>query len=68
MVILVVCVIAIGYGIALLKGRGRGTQVIGTVVALLLILTWLPGIVAVIAVPILLWAPQDSRNWFGSNP
>ncbi|MET9326378.1 hypothetical protein [Tsukamurella sp. NPDC003166] len=61
---LAVSVLALAYGIALLRGNRRSTQIIATVMAVLLILSWLPGIVAVIAVPILLWAPESSRAWF----
>lgn len=66
-VTLAVCAVALAYGIALLRGNRRSTQIMATVMALLLIVSWLPGIAAVIAVPILLWAPESARRWFGAR-
>ena len=61
-----VCALAVVYGIALLRGRQNSTRVLATVLALMLMLCWLPGLVAVLVVPALLWLPETSRRWFAS--
>ncbi|MET9328431.1 hypothetical protein [Tsukamurella sp. NPDC003166] len=56
-------VAGIAAGVLLLLKRTKAVQIVATVVAALMILTcW--GIVATIAVPILLWASESSRRWF----
>ena len=62
---LVICVGAAAAGVLLLQKRTKQVAILATVVAGLLIVTcW--GIVATIAVPILLWVPESSRRWFSA--
>ncbi len=62
-----VSVLAAVYGLALLRGRQSSTRVFATVLAVLLGLCWLPGAVAVLVVPALLWIPEGARAWFRGN-
>jgi len=52
-------------GILLLVKRSRPIAILATVAAVLMAFTCI-GLVATIAVPILLWAPESSRRWFSA--
>ncbi|WP_448222712.1 hypothetical protein [Gordonia iterans] len=64
---LIISIFAIFAGYRLLSDRTSTTRIIATVAAALLILTcW--GIVATIAVPILLFATDSAKQWFAQQP
>ncbi|KXO96254.1 hypothetical protein [Tsukamurella pseudospumae] len=60
---LLICLFGVAAGVLLLQQRTKRIAIIATVAAGLMILTcW--GVVATIAVPILLWASEPARRWF----
>ncbi|GAB17724.1 hypothetical protein GOEFS_037_00270 [Gordonia effusa NBRC 100432] len=63
----VACLLAIGAGIMLLTSRSRAAAILGTVAAALLIFTCI-GLIATIAVPILLWTQDSAKAWFAPQP
>lgn len=64
---LAVCAAALGGGAWLLKDRSNNARILATVAAVVLLFTCV-GIVATIAVPILLWATESSKAWFTPGP
>ncbi|GAA4738507.1 hypothetical protein MUG78_09225 [Gordonia alkaliphila] len=64
---LVIVVAALGAGIALLTQRSNNVRILATVIAALLAVTCI-GLVATIAVPILLWATDSAKSWFADAP
>ncbi|GAB17723.1 hypothetical protein GOEFS_037_00260 [Gordonia effusa NBRC 100432] len=67
LVVVVASLLAVVAGGKLLNSRWRGYAVFGTVVAGLLAVTGI-GIVATVAVPILLWRRDSARAWFAPQP
>lgn len=64
---LIIAVFAIYAGYRLLTDRTGTTRIVATVAAALMILTcW--GIIATIAVPILLFATDTAKQWFADQP
>ena len=53
----------IAAGIGLLLKRSRIIAILATVASVLMAFTCI-GLIATVAVPILLWAPESSRRWF----
>ncbi|MFW0791457.1 hypothetical protein [Gordonia sp. CPCC 205333] len=63
----VAALLAVIAGAMLLRSRWRGYAIFATVAATLLILTGI-GIIATIAVPILLWTRDSAKTWFAPEP
>ncbi|UQE75772.1 hypothetical protein MYK68_03945 [Gordonia sp. PP30] len=64
---IVLCLVAAGIGVWLLVSRSNAARICATIAAVLLAITCY-GIVASIAVPILLFAPESAKKWFRAEP
>ncbi|ADG80022.1 hypothetical protein TPAU25S_00213 [Tsukamurella paurometabola] len=63
---LVISIGGIASGVLLLLKRSKAVAILATVASALMLLTcW--GVIATIAVPILLWAPAASKAWFANT-